>query len=333
MKYIWYPKGDLLWHRYRYHCHHRLQAISTAATIQELAPELMEAIFRPIIADSGDKATLRACSLVFSQHTASFQRALSSKKPLFLPFCRDGDEDPRARKMINTLVDLLDANPRFGASLAPDVVFYFGANPQFLSDPRIVKIARCCSGADSGIVSLTINNMGGSGSWDDLSEENRQALEGLIIHLPRLQNIGLQAIGLPSAVFMRPTSFLESLVVEYADTSTPILPWSIPLPTAKPKDIVLKPICIGCMPLTPIVLRRLAEALPHHTPDADGKDSLPFPIDFGHLRGLVAIRCSHGLTEDLQTVLYRAKKLEELTIRTLDCKSSALLHTRQCFVI
>ena len=128
--------------------------------IPELAPELLEIICAAILADSGDTAALRACSLAFPQHTTLFQRALCSKKPLSLLFRGIADKNSTAGKMINTLVDLLEVNPRFGACLGPDVRFRFHASPRSLCDSRAAKIARCCSGTDSGIVSLSIKIMG-----------------------------------------------------------------------------------------------------------------------------------------------------------------------------
>ena len=153
--------------------------------ISGLPPELLETIFGVILADSEDTATLRACSLVFPHHTTLFQRALCSKKPLTLQFSGIADNNSKVRKMINILVVLLEVNPRFGLCLGPVVRFYFHASPLSLSDPRVAKIARCCSGMGSGIVSLTIRMVGNTGMWADLSEENREALEGVIVHSPR----------------------------------------------------------------------------------------------------------------------------------------------------
>ena len=307
---------------------------STDAMIPELAPELMEGIFGAITADSGDTPTLQACSLAFSQHTALFQRALCSNKPLFLAFCSDTEEDhPGTQKMINTLVDILDANPRFGACLGPDVTFHFYNASKFLSDPRVAKIARCCSGPDSGIVSLTIDIMGdGARRWDGFSEDNRQALEQVIVHSPRLQTLKIESMDIPWAVLLRSGPFLDSLVLQDAYPTTPTFPWLVPLPAAKPSDVALRPVRLGCMSASLEILYRMTEAR-FLIPDVDGKDIPSFAIDFGHLRGIVVTHCGYMKTKNLRLVLHRANKLEELMIKTLYCKSSALLHPCQFFEI
>jgi len=112
-----HSKSDLFYYHYHYHRYHHHQVSWASAMVPELAPELLEIIFGHILADSRDTATLRACSLAFPHYTTLFQRALFSKKPLTLSFNRNTDKDPRLWKMINTLVDLLDVNPRFGALL------------------------------------------------------------------------------------------------------------------------------------------------------------------------------------------------------------------------
>jgi len=226
--------------------------------------------------------------------------------------------------MISTLIGLLEVNPRFGACLGPDVRFHFNCNPQFLSDPRAAKIARCCSGMDSGVVSLTIRVVGNRGTWADLSEENREALEDVIVHSPRLQTLKLVAMGVPWAAFLRSRPFLESLVLQDACPSTSTLPWSVPLPAVKPSDAGWKPIRIGCITASTVELDSLTEAI-FCTPDVDGRDIPSFAIDFGHLRGIETSCHNNEATKDLRQVLHRASKLEELTLRTFSCKSFALI--------
>ena len=285
----------------------------------ELAPELLETIFGHVLADSGDMETLAASSLAFPRYTTLFQRALCSKKPLTLSFNRNTDKDPRLRKMINTLVDLLGANPRFGALLGPDVRFHFCNSPEFLSDSRAAKIARCCSSTDSGIVSLTIKILDGGGSWNDLSEEARRALEGVIVNSPRLNTLKLVSMGIPWSTFLRQKPFLDYLVLHGGCYCVPRPPCSEPLPAAKPNDDGHKPTRIGRISGSPSELHRLAEAL-YDTVDADGKDAA-LAIDLSHLRALVAICKYDGGAMELRRFLHRTHRLEGLTVRTLSCTS------------
>ena len=290
----------------------------------ELSPELLETIFKYILADLEDTTTLRACSLAFPHHTNLFQRALCSRKPLILSF--NQRIDPHGRN-INRLVELLQVNPRFGSSLGPEVRFHFSCrSPKPLSDPRVAKIARCCSGMDSGIVSLTIYMVASKGRrirWADFSEENREALEGIIAHSPRLQTLKLLSIEAPWTVLLLSRPFLESLHLRGACPSTPTLPWSIPLPVAKSDDPGFKPIRIGWISASTAELHTLSEATFCGTPDVNGKDFPSYAIDFGHLRGIAAACDNDEATGNLRQALHRASQLEELTLQTFNCKSFA----------
>jgi len=154
-----------------------------------------------------------------------------------------------------------------------------------------------------------------------LSDENRRALEDVIVHSPRLQTLKLESMDIPWSFLLRSRSFLESLVLQDACPSTPTLSWSVPLPASKPNDVALRPVRIGRMTASPAEMHRLTGAL-LHTPDVDRKDIPSFAIDFAHLRGIETTCDNNAATSVLRDVLHRASRLEELTLRTYHGMSS-----------
>ena len=291
--------------------------------LPSLPTELIQLIAEHVFADN-DVESLKSCSLAFSHLKVFFQRAVQAHNPLSI-VCFP-NPNPKYKKRVTTLLDLLDANPSFGRDCIRDIRIFAKRSPT-LDDPalRLDFILSQCTELQSFTFDMSWSHRDGFRNWTSIPQRIRLAMEN-VLHLPSLRKVSFIAVNLPWATLFRTKKSLDCLNARYVgrideENGHQARYGQASVPVSEPTTIFHLHTCLpSAMALANTTLAPVVNP-------AGPADAGSFPFDFTNLEtlelafGYTSTSMDASWHTDVQSLLRRAHTLRKLVFHEIKCSS------------